>query len=507
MSELRIIKSKANDNVFPVGIIDSTGRTNSYSTHVTISKPEGLFNAPITTSLLAELVIKRSQHLGTTTCFFFRHDDDLDYQDAIDLIDESLLTRISDSANISSPSDVKHSASHSEKSYTATGDKLSYHWPIFQKLAETNHGSIIRASIAPYQKCSSSCSFCSTANRNINDTVPLEDAKRFIDSLCLEQAEYNRKNFSSYNNKYKELTGSDIKLRSLILTGGGQPNLWPDFSEFVKYAHSLGIELGLITNGFPKNIDEEIYSLFKWIRISITPADASPHYINGLFENQYLPSNFSDESFLLKTTVGLSYVMGPWTKPNDLKRLNKYVDEKDFHYCRLLTDCNLPRDLQLKEHHRLSQIIETLEKDSSSHKKSKLFHQFKYHAANNELNEVFEAGQCYLQTYGLFWDSTGHSSNKQSYCYPCDSVTVLASNDTGMVVDSARKFEPSIYGTVPWNKVSELYKKAVHPFFDPREACSGCLFFRNNKKVSQLVGESFPLKLNSFNAPHHVNFP
>ena len=47
-----------------------------------------------------------------------------------------------------------------------------------------------------------------------------------------------------------------------------------------------------------------------------------------------------------------------------------------------------------------------------------------------------------LQTYGLFWDSTGHSSNKQSYCYPCDSVTVLASNDTGMVVDSARKFEP-----------------------------------------------------------------
>ena len=28
---------------------------------------------------------------------------------------------------------------------------LRYHWPIFQKLAETNHGSIIRASIAPYQ--------------------------------------------------------------------------------------------------------------------------------------------------------------------------------------------------------------------------------------------------------------------------------------------------------------------------------------------------------------------
>ena len=29
---------------------------------------------------------------------------------------------------------------------------------------------------------------------------------------------------------------------SLILTGGGQPNLWPHFESFVKYAHSQGIE-------------------------------------------------------------------------------------------------------------------------------------------------------------------------------------------------------------------------------------------------------------------------
>ena len=63
----------------------------THSTHVTISKPEGLFNAPITI-IVTELVIKRSA--SAKDVLFFRHDDDLDYQDAIDLIDESLLTRI-----------------------------------------------------------------------------------------------------------------------------------------------------------------------------------------------------------------------------------------------------------------------------------------------------------------------------------------------------------------------------------------------------------------------------
>ena len=266
--------------------------------------------------------------------------------------------------------------------------------------------------------------------------------------------------------------------------------------------------MGLITNGFPKNIDDNIYSLFSWIRISITPADASPHYINGRFENQYLPKVFSDSTFLSNTTIGLSYVMGPWTEPDDIHRLSDYAAEKDFHYCRLLTDCNLPRDLQLKEHHRLSQIIEKVEEKSASEgERSKLFHQFKYHASQAELADTFKEGQCFLQSYGVFWDSTGHSQNKQSYCYPCDSVTVLASNDGGTILDSARKFEPSIYGTVPWNNVSNLYTKPIHAYFDPRESCSGCLFFRNNQTVSKLTNSDFPIDLDHSNTPQHVNFP
>ena len=132
--------------------------------------------------------------------------------------------------------------------------------------------------------------------------------------MYYDQAKYNEENFSSYNDEYKKLHGSSIRLKGLILSGGGQPNLWPHFSEFVGWLSDLDIDLGLITNGFPKNVDNNIYNKFKWIRLSITPEDASPFYpeqklIYKEFEN-ILNSN---------VTFGLSYVYGSWTSEEFLK--------------------------------------------------------------------------------------------------------------------------------------------------------------------------------------------
>ena len=146
----------------------------------------------------------------------------------------------------------------SEKSFTSTGAKLNAHWPIFHKLNETGFGSIIRATLTLHQVCSSRCQFCSTINRNKKDSTSFEETKEFIEKLYFDQAEYNKKHFSKYNDKYKELTGSDIRLRGLILSGGGQPNLWPHFEKLVEWLSTLDIDVGLITNGFPKNIHDEI---------------------------------------------------------------------------------------------------------------------------------------------------------------------------------------------------------------------------------------------------------
>ena len=101
-----------------------------------------------------------------------------------------------------SPEDVRHKKTVQESTFTATGEKLNHHWPIFKKYKETGYGSIIRATMTNHQVCSSHCQYCSTIARNKKDSVTLEEAKAFVTNLYDQQAEYNQKNFPEYNDLY-----------------------------------------------------------------------------------------------------------------------------------------------------------------------------------------------------------------------------------------------------------------------------------------------------------------
>ena len=408
-----------------------------------------------------------------------------------------------------SPEDVRHKKTLQESSFTATGEKLNHHWPIFKKYQETGYGSIIRATMTNHQVCSSHCQYCSTIARNKKDSITLDEAKAFVNKLYDEQAEYNKEHFSEYNTLYKEVTGSDIRLRGLILSGGGQPNLWPYFEEFVEWLAKKDISLGLITNGFPKKINEDIYDKFDWIRISITPEDASPFYVDGKFNKQYIPETIKNNPNI---TLGLSYVYGPWTDDEILYRIEKTAQEWGVDYARLLTDCNLTREVQLKSHQALSERLfklNLIKEDGTP--TGKIFHQLKYHGTKQEAEEVWNNGQCYLQTFNVFWDTTGHEDNGTSSCYPCDSVTVLAEavdegqDESGVFPE--RKFNSEKWGTVKNNEVEKLYTEKVHPFFDPRKQCRACLFMNNNKNAKTLSNlESYDnIEINSNIS--HVNFP
>ncbi len=409
-------------------------------------------------------------------------------------------------ATVTDPDAVRHQLTDAEKSFTANGSKLWFHKPIFDKFAATGFGSIIRATMTNHQVCSSNCQFCSTISRNRKDSISLQEAKDFVDRLYFDQAEYNRKHFPEFNEAYKAATGSDIRLRGLILSGGGQPNLWPHFAEFVEYLSGLDISLGLITNGFPQKVPEDVYRHFEWIRISITPESASPFYPGGRFDRQYIPSTIIRNPDI---TVGYSYVFGPWSNDDILKRIAQSIDERGFEYCRTLADCNLTREAQLAAHRELAERLFRLGFiDEAGNPTGKIFHQLKYHGSKAEADSVWEDGQCYLQAYNVFWDTTGHEEAGHSFCYACDSVTVLAdSADDGSVTAAERKFDSSKWGTVKNTEVSRLFTEAVKPYFDPREVCSSCLFMRNNQTVKDIMnsgpGRVKPLPVRI----KHLNFP
>jgi hypothetical protein len=403
------------------------------------------------------------------------------------------------------PSEIRHIKTDAEQTFTSTGSKLGYHWPIFQKLQETGYGSIIRATLTLHQVCSSHCHYCSTIARNKKDSISLEEAKVFVEKLYYDQAEYNRKYFKKYNDLYIKNCGSDIRLRGLILSGGGQPNLWPHFEEFVEWLSEMKIDIGLITNGFPKKVSDEVYTKFKWIRISITPEDASPHYIDGKFDLQHLPKSIINNSEL---TVGYSYVYGSWTTADILSRIKNSMDANGFEYCRLLTDCNLTRGAQLRAHESLAESLYNLNLvDKIGRPLDKFFHQLKYHGTKDEALDIWNDGQCQLQSYNVFWDTTGHDENGKSYCYACDSITVLSEEQDDISVDSSeRKFNKDKWGTVTNDNVDQLYKTPLKSFFDPREVCTACLFMDNNRMVKELKNiEKNIGEVN--NITSHVNFP
>lgn len=404
------------------------------------------------------------------------------------------------------PDDVRHTLTSTEHSFTATGSKLLHHWPIFEKFKETGFGSIIRATMTLHQVCSSHCHYCSTIARNRKDSITLQEAKAFVESLYDEQADFNRVQFPEYNRKYMEAAGSDIRLRGLILSGGGQPNLWPHFEEFVRWLSKRDIDLGLITNGFPKNIPEDVYQHFKWIRVSITPEDASPHYPSRRFDLQYLPSTIIRNT---DVTVGYSYVYGPWTDDGILERIVNATEDNGFRYTRLLTDCNLTRGAQLRAHQSLAEKLFNLGFiDSVGNPLKGIFHQLKFHGNEDEANALWEDGQCYLQTYNVFWDTTGHEENGVSHCYACDSITVLAEEQTDLVVTaSERRFNHGKWGLVTNDKVENLFKEPVKPYFDPREVCSSCLFMKNNNTVKSLSRRVNYDNIGMSNKTEHINFP
>jgi len=53
----------------------------------------------------------------------------------------------------------------------------------------------------------------------------------------------------------------------ITIEGGGEPTLYPKFSEVVQYAFDKHVDLGLITNGV-MDISKDVYK-FKWIRVSL----------------------------------------------------------------------------------------------------------------------------------------------------------------------------------------------------------------------------------------------
>lgn len=366
--------------------------------------------------------------------------------------------------------------------FTSDGSKMFYHQQAMKNL-RNGKGTPIVTHVMPTDICQHECAFCSVATREGN-VLKMSDIKIYLDQLV------------------------PLGLKAVIISGGGNPLLYkcPEtkvgISELITYINSLGLEIGMITNGMPMKKDDngrlvwktltgEAMDMLTWVRISMSGLDHKELEV-------YVPD--VDKS---KTTLGFSYVYhdiyhepldpnhGKVSTLEDLitpieevkieygkdrlqwltQELKSYVEVYEPTYLRLLPNC--------LEVSRIAGRCEELQQVADIINPNIAFVQYKPPEAPS---------MCLI----------GYSHpvlNSDNYAYSCDSCVLNAKAD--------HKFAN------PWrichgSEIGKIYENPVQSLVDSKTLCPGCVFTKTNNLLKAVFeGMETPMPVE---APIHPNF-
>lgn len=332
-----------------------------------------------------------------------------------------------------------------ESSFTSTGDKILSHKKAVKDLREKkNHPIVLH--IMPTEVCNLRCVFCSVAQRG-------EEGKLLPD-LTLSQ-------IKNVVGKFKKMG-----LKAVILSGGGEPSVYPHINELLEYLHSEKLEIGMISNGvaLSKKVDPEKIKYLTWLRISINALD----YVKDIEIPKLNPK---------KTTLGFSYIWNPRTSEEVIARIKNKIKEisstNKVEYVRLLPDCNLATDKLEAAHEELRKITKKLG--------SPFFHQYKIHS---------RPAECHLGRVHpvLYVDG---------YIYPCDSLVLNSPADD-------KKFHKE-FALCKWDEVDKFYSKKVKGTLIDTQKCHHCVFSRQNALLSDIINTDKKIPKPN-NKLKHINF-
>ena len=293
--------------------------------------------------------------------------------------------------------------------YTSTGSKLWHHPEAMDAYREGLPYTVISTHISPEGRCNLKCKYCSVWKRNQLHRLPLETIKDYVRALRING------------------------LKAVILTGGGEPTLYPDFNELMEWLAHMGIEVGLITNGTRTYlVHPDVWGMFAWVRVSL-------NVFSGWMGGITLPRGVSSSC-----TVGCSFIWSEDMHDSVFSDVSWMATKLGAEYVRFLPDCTLPPD-ELAEAHTI--LEEKLKKLADP----RFFHQWKVHRTP-------KAEVCHQSFFRPYLCETG-------IVYPCDSVVL---NGT------PGQFEEKFALCEAKRIISFLNHRADGPC--PREDCPGCVF-------------------------------
>jgi MoaA/NifB/PqqE/SkfB family radical SAM enzyme len=284
------------------------------------------------------------------------------------------------------------------------------------RFPEIKKGKIrpITIHLAPTDACNLECEWCSTQKRGKN-VLKLHEAIGIIDTYV------------------------DLGIKSLEITGGGDPTVYPHLAEIIHYAtEEKKIDVGMITNGLLLDkIEEEALKKLTWMRISLS----------GLEFNQdadYFaldPSRFPD-------FVGSSFVFTPKTLQDDfLKRVNSVAHHLKVKYVRVVPNCYNVNDIKWTKL-IAPKLIEP------------------YPKMMLQVKDNTTPPKCY-------WKYIKPFINADGYVYQCSTNSLF----TGYFSEGWR--------VCHWTEVKELYEKDLTSF--DTSNCPYCFFTNQNQLLTDLM--------------------
>ena len=313
--------------------------------------------------------------------------------------------------------------------YTSTGAKYHRASQVFDSLRH-GIGRPQSLQVALTNKCNLSCIFCSVAERELKQQWDYDELMQAIDSFI------------------------SVGIKTIEFSGGGEPTLFPRFSELIRECNGRGLKLGLITNSIKlKELSLSrlpVLSYFDWIRISMVALDYQ--------ETIELPDKFPDN-----VTIGMSYVVGQkeyqgkrthWHDDyTQLMKVKEYAIKYNAEFVRIVPDCHSDSNEMLKLHDYYGILCNQLG--------NPFFFQYKM---------PYQAKICYMDSVKPWLDVDG-------FIYPCNSIPLHQ--------DAGFKFHPK-YRLCHWSEIESYYQNRGSQSLKV-DSCNYCVFTKNNDVIKDLL--------------------
>ena len=159
----------------------------------------------------------------------------------------------------------------------------------------------------PTNKCNLNCGFCSCSGDDRMMDMPLAEARRLFTELAA------------------------MGTRAATITGGGEPCLYFGINDIINHIASLGIEIGLVTNGLLLDrLGSDSLGRLTWCRIS--HADYRPFELS--YQNKL--SGFIERA--RSVDWSFSYVVGVNPNIEVIRSVVDFANRNNFTHVRLVAD-------------------------------------------------------------------------------------------------------------------------------------------------------------------------